>query len=108
MDETHRVVAIENGEHGGKVFATKGDANSTLDPWRIAVKGKIWRRVYSVQRLGYAFGMLHGQTAHLAVTLLPAFVLAGWVLVWVWKPVLAAASAARSATENDGDDRAAA
>jgi signal peptidase len=88
VDETHRVVAIEDAEGGGKAFVTQGDANGSPDPWRIAIKGKVWQRVFSTPKLGYVFGMLHAPSAHLAVTLLPAFMLAGWVLVWTWKPVL--------------------
>ena len=94
VEETHRVHLVMLTEHG-EVLITKGDANATPDAWRIPKTGNIWRRVTSARRLGYPFGYLQNPKAHLAVTLLPAFGLAAWILSWIWKPVLAAKKEAR-------------
>ena len=53
----------------------------------------IYRRMFSVRRVGYAFGWLRTPTTHLLVTLFPAFALATWILIWLWKPVVQATKA---------------
>ena len=95
VDVTHRVAAIEITDKGA-AFLTKGDANTTLDAWRVPREGLIYRRVFSIAHVGFIFGWMHTPTTHLLVTLFPAFALATWILIWVWKPVVQANKAAKA------------
>ena len=83
IDVTHRVHAIH-----ASLIVTKGDANRAPDAWRIKRTGSMWRRVYSVPRVGYAVGALRTRAGRLAVMLLPVYILAGLLLMWTWRPLL--------------------
>jgi signal peptidase I len=48
---THRVVAVRERE-GRRVFRTKGDANTTLDPWALALPAEVHRYVADLPRVG--------------------------------------------------------
>jgi signal peptidase len=97
IEATHRVYATEPSARG-PVIVTKGDANAIPDPWRLPQQGKMWVRVASVRSLGYPLGWLQAPVAHLVASLLPAFALAGWILIWVWKPVLKRVEQTRTAS----------
>ena len=81
---THRVVRIEDGDHG-KVFVTKGDANSAEDPWRVPVTGDGQRMIASVPYLGFVVG--YAATLMGRFALLVAAVVVGWLVTlhWLWK-----------------------
>jgi signal peptidase len=82
---THRVVRIiSGGDH--PVFQTKGDANSTADPWLGRVSGTtVWRVRAVVPGAGLAIHWLRGNTIHLlGVVILPTVVALWWVMT-IWR-----------------------
>lgn len=90
---THRVVKrfVHKGE---LVYRTKGDANTSVDPWTIALPGTVGRTTFDIPVVGYA--LVYAKTREVRTALLIAFagVLLLWVLARIWrtpKPVEAAA-----------------
>jgi signal peptidase len=57
MMVVHRIDAVEETP-SGRAFITRGDANSTPDPWRVPATGEGWQVVYSVSRAGFIVGWL--------------------------------------------------
>jgi signal peptidase I len=52
---THRIVSIELGQDGQKVFRTRGDANNVSDPWEMTLNGPRQAKfVFSIPGIGYA------------------------------------------------------
>ena len=50
---THRIVGIDEGEDGQRIFLTKGDANPFADPEELTVDQPISRLLYTVPYVGY-------------------------------------------------------
>ena len=57
MKVVHRIDAIEETP-SGRVFVTRGDANSGPDAWRVPATGEGWEAVYSLARAGFIVGWL--------------------------------------------------
>jgi signal peptidase len=84
--ETHRVVRILRSG-AAPIVQTKGDANTSLDPWKAQLQGgTLWRYRFRVPGLGYPILLLRETwVRRLCVFLLPVL-LAVWALVRVWTP----------------------
>jgi signal peptidase I len=54
----HRIHAVEQ-RASGRVFITKGDANTTPDPWEVPASGRGWQVVHSISRAGFVVGWVH-------------------------------------------------
>lgn len=81
---THRVVRVEV-DPTGRFFVTKGDANKSVDAWRVPASGVGWVVVAHVPYVGYALAELSNPWARLFLVALPAFSLAFLLLVEVLK-----------------------
>jgi signal peptidase len=77
---THRVYQIGNGTNG-RYFITKGDANGTVDDWRVPAVGTGWVAAFHVPVAGYALADLQSQTGRLLLLLIPAILL-GLITIW--------------------------
>ena len=80
----HRISAVEV-DQAGRVFVTKGDANSAPDAWRIPATGTGWRYAYSIPRAGFVVGWLHialSQRGWLGAVAIAAAV---YALMAIWK-----------------------
>jgi signal peptidase len=82
---THRIVSVETNA-SGKQFVTKGDANSSPDPWRVPASGTGWRYRSRIPKLGYVFGYLGTPQARLALLAIPALLLGILSIIDIWKP----------------------
>ncbi|HYM56813.1 MAG TPA: signal peptidase I [Solirubrobacteraceae bacterium] len=83
---THRVHSmIARG--GSMVFETKGDANTSLESWKIGRDGHIGRVVLRVRRFGWVVAWLRQPVVLLLIIVLPAVGLGIWELIALWRPV---------------------
>ena len=57
---THRVIRIFHTKHG-LAYHTKGDANTTRDPWTIALPNRVGRVSFSVPYVGYVLWYAHSR-----------------------------------------------
>jgi signal peptidase I len=84
---THRVIKVDRGADGAVTVQTKGDANPAPDPWKATLQGDTAYQVRAViPAIGHAIRVL--RTPVVAQVLLygaPAL-LAGWVLLSIWRP----------------------
>jgi signal peptidase len=82
---THRVRQIEvNGPN--VQFVTKGDANTSVEDWKIDSSGTIGRVNYHLWRLGYLMFWIRSPFGRLGMVVVPALVLGGFELLRIWRP----------------------
>ncbi|HVP01603.1 MAG TPA: signal peptidase I [Solirubrobacteraceae bacterium] len=82
---THRIRAIRV-IHGRRVYRTKGDANSTADPWVFTLPDATQARVvFSVPLVGYLVAALSDRTVRMLVIGLPALLIGLGVLAGLWR-----------------------
>jgi signal peptidase len=83
---THRVIAIEQpaGDPQAR-FITRGDANPAPDPWAIPALGTAQRLVFHLPSLGYVLAAIQTRPGKAALMLGPALMLAGGVLIEIWR-----------------------
>jgi signal peptidase len=84
---THRVRKI-TVDGTAVAFETKGDANTSVEDWRVARDGTIGLVIYRVARLGYVLFYVHGAIGRLVLVVLPALLLGGYELWRIWAPTL--------------------
>jgi signal peptidase len=65
----HRVVAVEAGAEDSD-YVTKGDANSSIDGWRISTGAATGKVIAVIPLVGYAIGTLQRPSARVGVGLL--------------------------------------
>jgi signal peptidase len=94
---THRIVAIDRDRRGRRVFATKGDANASRDPWRFSLRAHQARVAFHVPYAGYALAALSETRIRMILIGLPALLLGISLLTGLWNE--AGAIARREATE---------
>jgi signal peptidase I len=82
---THRVRRIEL-KGNNVAFETKGDANTSVEHWRVARDGTIGLVLYRVPRLGYVLFYIHGPLGRFLLVVLPALLLGGYELWRIWAP----------------------
>jgi signal peptidase I len=84
---THRVVAVQHGNDGSVTIQTKGDANNAIDPWKATLQGDSVYRVRAViPDLGRAIEALRTPVVTKALVYGAPTILAGWLLVAIWRP----------------------
>jgi signal peptidase len=82
---THRVVQIETGP-SGRVWVTKGDANSVNDPWRVAAAGSGYKYYFSIPYFGFVLVWLQSPIGRLLFLVVPAAALGLLTLYELWWP----------------------
>jgi signal peptidase I len=84
---THRVVSVETDADGAVQVQTKGDANAAIDPWTAMLQGGTAYEVRAViPELGHVIQALRAPVvAQLLLYGAPAL-LAGWLLLTIWRP----------------------
>ena len=80
---THRVAAIQRTATGS-YFKTKGDANASIDDWRIPATGTGWKEVFSVPEAGYILYDIQSRYGKLVFLLVPAALLAAITMLELW------------------------
>ncbi len=83
---THRVRKIEISD-GVVRFVTKGDANTSVESWKVPASGTIGRVVYHVPWIGYALFWIRGRIGRLLLLVIPALLLGAYELWRIWRPV---------------------
>jgi signal peptidase len=82
---THRVRSIQ--AVGNTVrFVTKGDANTSVENWKISGDGKIGLVQYRIPRIGYALSWIRGKLGRLMLVVFPALALGAWEINRIWRP----------------------
>ena len=108
---THRVREID--VTGSQVaFVTKGDANTTVEHWKINSDGTIGRVRYHVWRLGYLMFWIRSPLGRLGMVVVPALLLGVFELWRIWRPAAEGeldgpGGPAPSSDEEDDDEAAA-
>ena len=80
----HRIHAVEE-RASGRVFITKGDANTAPDPWEVAATGRGWRAVYSLDGLGFVVAWLNFAVSSRGLLATVAVLAALYALVVIWR-----------------------
>lgn len=84
---THRIVSVDHGMDGTVTVQTKGDANKTVDPWKATLSGDSVFQVRAVvPKLGYAIEALRTPTVRTVLVYAAPALLAGWLLLGIWRP----------------------
>ena len=90
---SHRVVSVEHGADGSVTVQTKGDANDAVDPWQATLTGDTAYQVRAViPRLGHVIEVLRTPVVSQALVYGAPTLLAGWLLLSIWRPATPADS----------------
>ncbi len=85
---THRVIDVERTADGSVSVRTKGDANDAPDPWTAVLSGDTAYQVQAVvPELGTAITALRDPAVNKALVYGAPALLAGWMLLSIWRPV---------------------
>jgi signal peptidase len=66
-------------------FVTRGDANTSVERWRVPANGTVGRVVYRVPKLGFAIAWMGTPAARTALTALPALLLCWLAMSRIWR-----------------------
>jgi len=84
---THRVVAVERGLDGSVTVQTKGDANKAVDPWKATLQGDTaWQVEAVIPKVGSVIQALRAPVVSLVLRYGAVALLAGWLLLSIWRP----------------------
>jgi signal peptidase I len=84
---SHRVVSVDQGADGTVTVQTKGDANDAVDPWQATLQGDTAYQVRAViPELGHAIEALRTPVVSQALLYGAPTLLAGWLLLSIWRP----------------------
>ena len=84
---THRVVSVETGSDGAVQVQTKGDANDAIDPWTASLLGDTAYEVRAViPELGHLIQLLRAPVLTQTLVYGAPALLAGWLLLTIWRP----------------------
>ncbi len=84
---THRVVSVEHGAEGTVTVRTKGDANTAVDPWQATLQGDTAYQVRAVvPEVGHLITALRTPAVNHALVHRAPALLAGWLLLGIWRP----------------------
>jgi len=82
---SHRVQSVR--PVGDSVaFVTRGDANTSVERWRVPADGSVGRVAYRIPKIGYGLSWIDGGPARLALIAIPALLLLWAALVRIWRP----------------------
>jgi signal peptidase I len=94
---SHRVVSVERGADGTVTVETKGDANDAVDPWKATLQGDTAYQVRGViPELGHVIEALRTPLVSQALVYGAPTLLAGWLLLSIWRPTTPAAGRHRA------------
>lgn len=83
---THRIVWSGQSAEGSRTFRTKGDANTTADPWTFTLdKPEQARVAFSVPYIGYLLAALSIPTVRMLAIGVPAVLVALLILAGIWR-----------------------
>lgn len=89
---THRVIGVETAADGTVTVQTKGDANESADPWQAQLQGDTAYQVRAVvPELGHVIQALRSPVLSQALVHVAPVLLAGWLLLSIWRPTTPAA-----------------
>jgi signal peptidase len=84
---SHRVVSVDRGADGTVTVETKGDANDAVDPWQATLQGDTAYQVRAViPEIGQAIEALRTPLVSHALVYGAPTLLAGWLLLSIWRP----------------------
>ena len=84
---THRVLSVERGADGSVTVQTKGDNNEAPDPWKATLQGDTaWQVQGVVPEIGHVIQALRTPVVSQALLYGAPLLLAGWLLMSIWKP----------------------
>src|SRR4051812_34799559 len=88
---THRVVSVQHETNGSVTVQTKGDANDAIDPWTATLQGHTAYQVRAViPQIGHVIEALRTPVVSQALVYGAPTLLAGWLLLSIWRPATAA------------------
>ena len=88
---THRILSVERGTDGSVTVQTKGDANEAMDPWQATLQGDTaWRVRAVVPEVGSVLQALRTPAVSVVLRYGALALLAGWLLLGIWRPAPAA------------------
>jgi signal peptidase len=94
---SHRVVSVDKAADGTITLQTKGDANDAVDPWQATLQGDTAYQVRAVvPALGRVIEALRTPVASQAMVYGAPTLLAGWLLLSIWRPTTPAAGRHRA------------
>jgi signal peptidase I len=100
---THRIIGIDQGQHGKRVYRTKGDFNEVADPWVVnLVEPQQARYVLHIPYIGYVLAALAIRQVRMVLIGLPALLVAISLLWSLWSQ--AGDELAKQETEADPGD----
>jgi signal peptidase I len=84
---THRVIGVEHGAGGSVTVQTKGDANEDPDPWQATLSGETaWQVRAVIPEAGTLVQALRTPVVSQALLYGAPALLAGWLLLSIWRP----------------------
>ncbi|QXG75329.1 signal peptidase I [Modestobacter sp. L9-4] len=84
---THRVIGVDTAADGTVTVETKGDANAAADPWKAQLQGDTAYQVRAVvPGLGHVIQALRSPVVSQALRYVAPALLAGWLLLSIWRP----------------------
>jgi signal peptidase I len=84
---THRVIDVQRGLDGSTTVQTKGDANETADPWLAVLEGDTaWQVQAVIPEIGHLIAALRAPVVSQALLYGAPALLAGWLLLSIWRP----------------------
>ena len=104
---THRVIAVERGLDGSVTVQTKGDANEAVDPWKATLQGDTaWQVDAVVPEVGHVIQALRTPVVSQVLRYGAVALLAGWLLLGIWRPTPADTAGTDTPDTNDEEARA--
>jgi signal peptidase len=99
---THRVIDVTHAPDGTVTVQTKGDANDHPDPWTAVLQGDTAYQVQAViPEVGHLITALRTPAVNHALVYAVPALLAGWLLLGIWRPQEDAGTDER---DTDGDE----
>jgi signal peptidase len=93
---THRVIRIFHTATGA-AYRTKGDANTSRDPWTIRLPDRVGRVQFSIPVAGYVLWYAHTREVRTALIALAAVLILAALLRRIWREEGPSAPAPRDA-----------
>ena len=84
---THRVVSVEHGSDGNVTVQTKGDNTDAVDPWAATLEGDTaYQGRAVVPEIGHLIHALRTPAVATALVYGAPVLVAGWLLLAIWRP----------------------
>ena len=93
---THRIASVDQ-DGSRTVYRTRGDANSSDDPWRLTQRGTMGQLVFDIPYAGYVSGWLARADVRTAAIVLASLLALLIILRRIWREEQADPSSTRTA-----------